>query len=84
MKAMAQNPMIEFPHAIPRSLNIGSTAIGIPAPNNALTKSFEANAEAAYLGYAICQPLISVLSSSRQTYHPANKSKMGRNYHQPL
>jgi hypothetical protein len=50
MKAIAQKPMIEFPQAIPRSLNIGSTAIGIPAPNNALTKSFEAKAEAAYLG----------------------------------
>jgi hypothetical protein len=61
MKAIAQNPMIEFPQAIPRSLNMGSTAIGIPAPNNALTKSFEAKAEAAYFGYAVHQLLISSL-----------------------
>jgi len=52
MNATAQNPMIELPHAIPRFLNIGSTAIGIPAPKRALTKSFEARADAAYLGYA--------------------------------
>jgi hypothetical protein len=56
IKAIAQNPMIELPHAIPRSLNMGSTAIGIPAPKRARTKSFEAKAEAAYLGYAIDQP----------------------------
>ena len=79
---MAQNPMIEFPHAIPRSLNIGSTAIGIPAPNNALTKSFEAKAEAAYLGYAISQ--LPIILFETMTYRPVNKSRMGRNYYQPL
>lgn len=58
MKAIAQNPMTEFPHAIPRSLNMGSTAIGIPAPKSALTKSLDAKAEAAYFGYATDQLLL--------------------------
>jgi hypothetical protein len=68
---MAQNPMIEFPQAIPRSLNMGSTAIGIPAPNKALTKSFEARAEAAYLGYAIGQ--LPPLSRLRRGDIPSGK-----------
>lgn len=82
MKAIAQNPIIEFPQAMPRSLNIGSTAIGIPAPNNALTKSFDANAEAAYFGYAVGQFPLTILE--RLTYHPVNKSRTGKNCYQPL
>jgi hypothetical protein len=81
MKAIAQNPMIEFPHAIPKSLNIGSTPIGIPAPNNALTKSLEARAEAAYFGYAFGQ--LPLILFEEMTYHPVSKSRMGRNYYQP-
>jgi hypothetical protein len=52
MKATAQKPMTVFPHAIPRSLNIGSTAIGMTLPKRARTKSLDARADAAYLGYA--------------------------------
>lgn len=45
-----KHPSRVFPHAIPRLLNNGRAAKGIPAPIIDLKKSLDARTEAAYCG----------------------------------
>jgi hypothetical protein len=52
MKTTVKHPSNVFPQSIPRLLNNGRAANGIPAPIIDLKKSLDARTEAAYWGYA--------------------------------
>jgi hypothetical protein len=52
MKAMDKNPNVELAHPTPRFLYIADAKSGNPAPKLDLIKSFPANTDAAYAGYA--------------------------------
>jgi hypothetical protein len=52
MKITVKHPSKVFPQSIPRLLNSGRAANGIPAPIIDLKKSLDARTEAAYWGYA--------------------------------